>query len=454
MDGTQRTRWIEAALRPVDIASLAAFRVIFGTVMCFGTLRFLATGWIAPMYVEPRWFFHYPGFAWVAPWPAWGMYLHYAVLAVLALMIALGAFHRWVTVLFLIGFTYTQLIDVTNYLNHHYLVVLLGVLLAVLPANAAWSLDARRRPALRRETIPAWMLWLVRFQVGLVYVFAGLAKAKLDWLGYGQPLNLWLAARTETPVIGRWLDQPWAAMVMAWAGFVFDTTIVGWLAWRRTRLVAYAAVLGFHGLTGYLFNIGMFPFIMTCSAPIWFSPSWPRRLVRRLGDAPVISPTATTPPPRRRTVVVIALYALVQIALPLRHLVYPGDVLWNEDGMRFAWHVLIREKHGNVTFVAVFADRKRLEIPPRNYLTPRQDREMAGQPDLILQLARVIADDLEARGYRDFALHAVTSVSLNGRAPTPLIDPTVDLRRVRDLGARSWVLPAPSGPPPHVRPLR
>ena len=160
-------------------------------------------------------------------------------------------------------------------------------------------------------------------------------------------------------------------------------------------------------------------------------------------------------PTRRRVVsrlvgAVIALHVVVQVALPLRHLVYPGDVLWNEDGMRFAWHVLIREKHGTVRFVAAFADGKRLEIPPRNYLTARQDREMSGQPDLIVQLARAIGRDLTARGYRDFELHAITAVSLNGRAPLPMIDPAVNLLTVRDIGARDWVAPAPVGPPPTV----
>jgi len=454
--GARRRGWRAAALRPVDIASLAAFRIVFGTVMCLGIVRFLATGWIEPMYSEPRWFFSYPGFAWVRPWPAWGMYAHYAVLAVLALAIALGAFHRAAALLFVIGFAYTQLIDVTNYLNHHYLVVLLGIQLALLPANAAWSIDARRRPEIRRGAVPAWMVWLLRFQVGVVYVFAGLAKAKPDWLLHGQPLNLWLAARTETPVVGALFTQPWAALAMAWAGFAFDTTIVLWLSWRRTRGLAFAAVIVFHGLTGALFNIGMFPVIMTSSALIFFSPSWPRRVLGRVGvprAAPALPPGEARPP-ARGVCAILAIHVALQIALPLRHLVYPGDVLWNEDGMRFAWHVLIREKHGKVTFVAVFADGRRLEVPPHDYLTSRQDREMSGQPDLILQLAHQIGRDLAARGLRGFAIHAITAVSLNGRAPAAMIDPGIDLLAVRDLGARSWVLPAPKAPPPRVIPPR
>ncbi|HLL20815.1 MAG TPA: HTTM domain-containing protein [Kofleriaceae bacterium] len=439
------------ATRHVDVASLAAFRIIFGAVMFAGLLRFIATGWIEQLYGDPSWFFTYPGFDWVRPWPVWAMYLHYSVLAVLALAIAFGAWHRAACTLFTIGFAYTQLIDVTNYLNHHYLVVLVGVLLALLPAHAAWSVDAWRRPALRRESVPAWMVWLVRFQIGIVYVFAGIAKAKLDWLAGAQPLNLWLAARTETPLVGRFFDEPAVALAMSWAGFLFDTTIVLWLSWRRTRVPAYVALAVFHGLTGYLFNIGMFPLIMTSSALIFFDPSWPRRLLRR--SPPVIDPSLRTPP-SRGVATAIAMHVALQVALPLRHIVYPGPVLWNEDGMRFAWHVMIREKHGSVMYVARFADGKQLEIPPSNYLTWRQERELGGQPDLILALARHIGHTLEAKGYKRFTLHAITAVSLNGRAPVAMIDPTVDLLAVTDVGPRTWVLRPPGGDPPHVQPLR
>ncbi len=442
-------RMAAAASRQVDIASLAMFRIIFGFVAAASSVRMLTSGWIEPMYVEPTWFFTYPGFGWVSPWPAWGMYVHYAVLCGLALAIAAGFFYRAAIVLFLVGFTYTQLVDVTNYLNHHYLVILLGGILALLPAHAAWSIDARRRPALARATVPAWMVWLVRFQVGVVYVCAGLAKAKVDWLVHAQPLNLWLTARTETPLVGPLLAQSWAPHVMAWAGFLFDSTIVAWLSWRRTRRVAFAVLVVFHGLTGWLFNIGMFPLIMTSSALIFFDYGWPRRFV--WASTPDASGPRAPRSPSRGARIAIALHVILQLALPLRHLAYPGAVLWNEDGMRFAWHVLVREKHGSVTYVAAFTNGKRLEIPPARWLTWRQEREMSGQPDLILQLGQAIAADLEARGFRDFALHAITTVSLNGRAPVPMLDPAVDLRTVRALGSRRWVLPAPTASPPTVR---
>jgi vitamin K-dependent gamma-carboxylase len=446
-----RERIARAASQPVDIASLAAFRIIFGAVMVVAMVRLLSSGQISQIYGEPRFFFTYPGFHWVTPWPVWGMYIHYTVLALLGLAIMLGAWQRVAAALFAAGFAYAQLIDVTNYLNHHYLCVLISGLFVALPANGAWSIDAWRRPALRRDLVPAWILWLARFQIGVVYVFAGLAKAKLDWLGAAQPLNIWLAARTETPIIGPLLDEPRVALAMAWGGFLFDTTIVAWLSWSRTRVPAYLVLIGFHGLTGYLFNIGMFPLIMTSAALIFFSPSWPRRLFK-------LRPTVEASddrvkPPGRRARIAIAVYVIVQLMLPLRHFVYPGDVLWNEDGMRFAWHVMIREKHGAVTFIAEL-DGTRVEVPPSAYLTWRQEREMAGQPDLILQLARRIGADLRARGYRQVRVFAETAVSLNGRAPRALIDPAVDLLSIQDLGPREWVTTAPTSKAPQIQPLR
>ena len=208
---------------------------------------------------------------------------------------------------------------------------------------------------------------------------------------------------------------------------------------------------------------------MSSAALIFFPYTWPRwrRKPTLLASPPDVGAAAisvpASPPPTsarpwthtQRAAVgsVIAVYMFLQIAVPLRHLVYPGNVLWNEDGMRFAWHVMIREKHGEVMFVAHFADGKKLRVPPGHYLTSRQEREMAGQPDLILQLAKHIGVDLHAKGYRGFSLHAETAVSLNGRGPVPMIDPAVDLLGITDFGSRWWVLPAPRDTAPMLRPL-
>ncbi len=440
---TERT-WSSALFRPVDVSSLAAFRALLGAVMFVGTVRFVAQGWVRAHYVEPALTFHYFGFGWVERPPEWALYALHVALAVLALLVAVGFLYRVAIVLWLLGFTYVQLLDVTNYLNHYYFVVLSSALLVFLPAHRAFSVDAHLWPSVRADTMPAWMLYLVRFQVGVVYVFAGLAKLTEDWLIHAQPLGIWMASRTDTPVIGPLLDEPWTAYLLSWAGFLFDTTIVLWLSWRRTRPFAYAVVLVFHALTFVFFDIGMFPFIMVVAATVFFAPDWPRRL-SWLRERAASGGAVSAP---RWGAAVAAAWCLVQLAVPLRSHLYPGDVLWAEEGMRFSWRVMVREKNGSVTFhVRDRATGRTWQVNPFEYLTMRQAQEMSAQPDLILQMAHVVADDFRSRGL-DVEVRAEAWVSLNGRAPRLLIDPDVDLARVEDgLLPAKWILPGPEEPP-------
>lgn len=441
-----------ALARPTDIAALAAFRILFGLMLFVGLSRFMAQGWVQSHYVEPGFAFSYWGFGWVPRPSEVGLYALFGGLALAALCIAAGLFYRVAAALFCVGFAWVQLLDATNWLNHYYLVVLLSLLLAVLPLHGAWSLDAWRRPSLRRATLPAWMTWLLRFQVGVVYFFAGKAKLSEDWLLHAQPLGIWLSSRNEVPLIGPLLDATWAAWAASWAGFLFDTTIVAFLLARRTRPFAYAVVVVFHLCTHLLFDIGMFPWIMVVSALVFFSPSWPRKLLRLQAPA-VTAPAAPAARLPAWGLALAAAYCVVQVAVPLRHHLYPGQLLWAEQGMRFAWKVMVREKSGSVTFhVTDPATRRRWQVNPQSYLTWRQTREMSTQPDLILQVAHHIARDFRARGVAAPQVRAEAWVSLNGRPAALLVAPDVDLASVRDgLGPAAWILPAPQGPPLPLR---
>ncbi|MFW5876732.1 MAG: HTTM domain-containing protein [Myxococcota bacterium] len=461
--------------RPFDVASLAVFRILFGVLMMGAVVRYVQMGWIERFYLQHDFHFSYWGFDWLQPPPGWGVYALFAVVFVLAFCIAVGLFYRFAIVAFFLVFTYVELIDVTNYLNHYYQVSLLALLMSFLPLHRAWSVDAMRRPALRRSSLPAWMTYLLRFQVGVVYFYAGLAKAGPDWLLHGQPLGMWLAARTDTPVIGALLDFPWVAVAMSWAGFLHDLLIVPALLWRRSRPFAYAVLVVFHAATGYFFNIGIFPFLMTTTALVFFSPGWPRKVWswgRRMGlgsEGSILPEGAPSDAPRDLAdarsrgslrspdgvrgfgVVAVAAYCVVQLLVPLRAHAYGGDVLWHEQGMRWSWRVMVREKQGSVTYHVRLPDGRETQISPCKYLTQRQEREMAGQPDLVLQLAHHIADDFRARGHGDVEVRAEALVSLNGRPPAPMVDPSVDLARVPDgLAKAGWILPAPEGPPPRL----
>jgi vitamin K-dependent gamma-carboxylase len=420
------------------------------------------------------------------------MYGLYGAIALAALCVALGLYYRLAIALFFVLFSYAELTDVTHYLNHYYLVSLLALLMSFMPLSASGSLDVLHKPGSERSTLPAYMLYLLRFQVAVVYLGAALAKLNSDWLVHGQPLNIWLSSHVDLPLIGGHLGSPRVALFASWAGFVHDLLVVPLLLWRRSRPYAYALLLGFHLLTSTWFNIGIFPVLMPIAATLFFAPSWPRDAWMRLralahgsslaaisrshvsgdGDgfsrcvekrsacSEVSAPTREQPSPSpsklsRIGAVGIAAYCVLQVALPLRAHVYGGNVLWHEQGMRYSWRVMVRAKLGSVDYRVRLRDGRELHVSPRRYLTAEQEREMSGQPDLILQLAHHIGRELAARGHGDAQVFVDARVSLNGRKPALLIEPEVNLLEVRDgLARAAWIRGEPGDEPIRLEPAQ
>jgi hypothetical protein len=404
-----------------DTRVLAAYRIAFGAVMLYSTIRFAANGWIADFYIRPKYHFSYLGMGWVRPLPGDGMYWLFALMAVCAAGVMVGGLYRPAILTFTAVFTYVELIDKAFYLNHYYLVSVMGCLMIGVPLNRRWAVDSWLRPALRADSAPRWALTVLRVQIGLVYFYAGVAKLHGDWLIEALPLRMWLPARADLPVIGPLLEQRWVAYAFSWAGAAYDLTIPFWLSWRRSRPFAFAAVIGFHAMTAILFPvIGVFPLVMLACSVV-FLPSR------------AVSVTLSRPFPA-----LIGVFLVIQAILPLRHYLYPGDVLWTEEGFRFSWRVMLVDKVGDVLFT--LKDRESGAVWyafPDEYLTPLQARQMAFQPDMILQFAHHLADQHGG----NVAVYAEAYVGMNGRPARLIIDPTVDLAAQPDsLWAKSWLL--------------
>lgn len=415
-------RGIASALQqPVGVLPLIAFRIAFGVVMSLSIIRFIASGWVASQYIDPAFHFSYVGFAWVKPLPGDGMMLVFAALLLCAVGIALGMFYRACVAAFCILFAYVQLIDQALYLNHYYLVWLLSFLMLWLPLHCRLSIDAWRKPALRAAHLPAWMLVALRLQIGLVYVFAGIAKLNEDWLQRAMPLALWLPTLRELPLIGGLLAERVTAFLMSWIGALYDLTIPFLLLHHRARPAAFAAVIAFHVLTALFFPIiGMFPWIML-AASLVFLPAG------RAGDD---APAVALPRPPRPFVWVLAAYFALQVALPLRHWLYPGDVLWTEEGFRLSWRVMLVDKAGDALFrLRDPTSGREWWQPPGAYLTRQQEMQMSYQPDMLLQFAHFLEAEYRAQGYDDLEVYAEVHVAFNGRPSRLLIDPTTDLTR-------------------------
>src|SRR5262245_48158458 len=162
--------------QPVDVAVLVYFRIAFYSLMCWEAWRFLAGNWVGLNIAGKDFYFTYWPLTFVHPWPGNGMHIHLYVMAAVAFALVLGLFYRVLATLFFLLFTYLFLLEKVLYLNHFYLGCLLAFLMIFVPAHKNYSLDAWRTPSRRTSTIPAWPIWLLRFQVGVPYFFGGIAK--------------------------------------------------------------------------------------------------------------------------------------------------------------------------------------------------------------------------------------------------------------------------------------
>lgn len=472
-----------AAGRVVPGHSVAVVRIVFGTVAVVSAARILAYGWVGQLWSQPELLLGWPGVAVPAIGHA-GLVAVVAVVGCAGLAIVLGVAPRVAAAVFLVAFGYLELLDRTTYLNHYWAMTLLAMLLIVLPSDGTWALRVGRRagpparvagrallPVTRqRAGVPAWTVWLLRTQVAVVYIGAGLAKLDADWLLRGQPLGMWFASRADLPVLGPSLVLPGAGLVASWAGLAFDLSIVAWLWWRPTRAPAFVAVVAFHAGTWVLFPaIGVFPLLMVGLATVWLPPDWPAAVARRLRRGAAWSPTPTgasswsptaatakgtakgtpvRPAVAVRPVVAVlaSVWMLVQLVVPFRHAVIPGDVRWTEEGGRFAWRVMAEEKVGWATFTLTdptTAVSERVAIT--DVLTANQAHVAATRPDVLHQVATTLAERrAAATGIRP-RVRVDARVSWNGRPNAPLIDPKVDLAAQpwRHGRHQPWILEPP-----------
>ncbi len=462
------SHWTKRLFEPVDIGMLVFFRMAFGAVMVWEAYRYLSYNWFFTQFQESGFYFKYYGFSWVHAWPGDGMRMHFIVWAVLATMIALGLCYRVATVLFFFVFTYVFLLDQTTYLNHFYLVSLISFLMIFLPMHRAGSLDAVLRPRLRSTLVPAWTLWLLRFQIAVPYFFGGVAKINSDWLR-GEPIRYWLAEHFGHPVA-----EP-IVFAFAWGGMLFDLLIVPALLWKPTRIPAFVAAIAFHLTNDTLFHIGIFPWLMMAASIIFLPSEW--LAITEKTDKPK-QPTWTVPSPGRQRMILglLAVWVGVQCLFPLRHWLYPGNVSWTEEGHRFAWHMKLRDKSPHTFELKVPTESGlllRWELVPKwdselgfhDYdllqtatdvtgktvadppqidveLSGRQLRSSAAKPDMLLQLARYLADQVRKAGEKPTGVFADSLISLNGRIPQPLVDPNRNLlNEPRNLWHADWIRP-------------
>ncbi|KAJ2946866.1 hypothetical protein O0L34_g16196 [Tuta absoluta] len=276
---TTFSKIVEYLHRPKDASSLAVTRILFGLAMLFDIPD--ERGGAS---MQKRWggtTCHFPLLPFLVALPMPYMAVVYAALWLGAAGIMLGYKFRITSVMFTVCYWYLFLIEKSYWNNHSYLFGLVGFLMSWTQANCLWAIDTYLDPSKKKETVPYWNYFLLKYQFFILYFMAGMKKGTAEWLsGYSvQKLS------------EHWVFDPFKFfltvpqidfLIVHCFIFVFDLTVAMWMMWGRTRHVAMLFCAMFHLMNSRLFTIGMFPWVCLATMPLYYPFDWPKVVGRAL----------------------------------------------------------------------------------------------------------------------------------------------------------------------------
>lgn len=457
--GIERSGWlnkVQAALfAEKSVLSQAVLRISFG---CFSMWQAYDKG--IKVFSGPKaegFNFTYPGFDWVQTFPAFAQELT-VLWFVSGLLLALGFMHRISSVLCFAMTAYAFLLRAEFYLNHEYMELCFLFLLTLGPSNRRLSVDSYIWKY--KETAPYFHLFAFKLQTEIILIYAGLVKLNSDWL-HLQPLSNWLNNASRKVFFGDIWQHEWGVAAGAYGIILLHLVGAPLLFWKRTRLAVFLAYATFHVINAQIFPIDIFPWMTIACSTLFFDPDWPARLVRKLPfvsgrlNAGGIVAEPQNPVPAGATfgrtglIAFLCFWLVMQIAIPLRHYLYPGWVEWNVEGTRFSWRMMLSSGVCPAWFVVVNdPDRREIYVSDVPFIlrsTSLLKDRICDDPDLILQAVHKVRDYYvkEAGMPPDSEVRAYVMKALNYRTPALLVDPTFNLaKQPRQIFSHySWLLP-------------
>jgi hypothetical protein len=436
--------WLSGLFKPVSMYQLVAFRFAFGVAMSFWTIFMILSGSVHTLFIEPEFYFSYPGFEWLQPLPPVGMYLCFIALLASSLMIAAGWYYRISSLTFTLLFAYITLIDRANYISYYYFVLLLAFMLSISPANRLFSIDQLRKPTLRVDYVPKWSILAIQIQVALVFVFAGMAKLNFDWLFNGKPVNIWLSelATNQGLILPGFLLDGAFPIALSWFLILFDFIIPHFLLDKKTSWGAFLFVLVIQIFALLIFPAGFFPLLTVASCIIFIPEERIHSIISRVsyflydifgfhGD--VFTPGGAIMLQYRKKRLFPALLMIffgLQVFLPVTLFLNWGSDRWADSAFRFSWDIRMHEKTGKVAFWLsnpITGEEKKVNLD--EYLSKHQQSRMSEDPAMIRQFGNFMMLQYKDSSNTSPTLHAEAVISLNGGIPQPLLNDSWEFKK-------------------------
>ncbi len=263
-----------------DLRALAVLRILLGPIVLLHLRPFLELARDGVVYSDR---FYLPYADW---YPEVSREVYEPMLwaaAIAAVAMSLGVVTRLATAYTALFVGYNLFLSKTHFHHNRAFLLILLVTVAVLPVGRHYSLDALTRRLRRRPPpgpAPLWPVWLVRFEVVVVYLASGVSKLiDPDWWS-GRVLQLraidnrQLALDEGAP--GWVLDLLADATFQWWfskAAVLTELFIGLGLVLRRTRLAAIWLAIPFHLAIQIGAAVQVFSWAALAALVIWVTPS-------------------------------------------------------------------------------------------------------------------------------------------------------------------------------------
>ncbi|RDD40460.1 Vitamin K-dependent gamma-carboxylase [Trichoplax sp. H2] len=492
IDDTLLTQIMALFHQPVDPSSLAITRIFYGLLMMFDITLERGMAIIDVKWGNPDSCI-FPLFDFIKPLSSDWMHMLYLSMIIASFCICIGLKYHFMTTWLAICYWYIILLDKTAWNNHTYLLGLFALFFSVTDANRWWSVDGLLDRSKCNTAIPLWQLLLFRFQIFIVYFYAGIKKFHPDWISGHSMRSLathWIFSPFRTLLTIEQIDLH----IVHHCGLAFDLFEGFLLHFNTTRPVGLILGCYFHFTNAWIFQIGIFPYIMLATLPIFCNPDWPKHFVRKLrghrqnylvlnrylflsyrfnnslnlGDTtindglenqliknydftmPYCSSRRKSSLSKRNyiTFLFFSLYAVLQLCLPFSHQITKGYIAWDGHGLYgYSWDMMIRTWITPYTKITVVdnATQQYYDLKPNTFIhnIPTINFRWDSHPDMMKQYAMCIARHAKKFGVKKPAVYFDIWKSLNYRFQQRLVNSNIDLVSAEwsPWKATSWIMP-------------
>lgn len=445
-------RWHKNLFSPADSFSIDAFRLCFGILLIYQVYYYQSIDLIKTGFLTPRILFNYDFLPFIKVLPDGAMKLLLPLMLVSAILIVINKFTRIAFCVCFVCFTYLLLLEKSYYNNHLYLFSLL------LFFFIFYHPEKNQQDGL--TYLPKWLIFLLRFQLFLVYFIGGIVKLNSDWLIHHQPIKILLEGVTKT--------EPAEGLIyyLTYGGVLYDL-LIGFLLWnKKTFKIAFVLTILFNSSNFFLFNfkgggeIGSFPIFMICANFLFIDGKDLRALVQKyfpstlskkrlqqkkktIVKTPPLSDPGFTGTPAKYFL--IYFYIIIQLFLPMRHFLYPGNVDWTSEGQFFAWRMKSCSKKGEIIFKVKDLNSGQItDVNPGNFINTMQVQYMSYYPDMFVTFAKFLQKEVAQKYHvNNVEIMVDAKISLNGREEQYIIDPKTNLLKITPslFGHNDWIVP-------------